>query len=269
MLLPQDFFRLVFEGNGGDNVGEVFDLGFGVDFIHTREFAIGYSRSFIDDKLRIGGRIKYIAGINAIQTERNDLTFETSEKAFTYNVKSDLKFNSSLTPIDSNTTLNSILFGNQQNRWFGIDVCANLKLNKKLSVSASIIDLGVVRWRDNLETTYTKNPGVYHEYRGMDIQDFIGDSANQKKGFETFKDTLMEVIALETSSDDFNTGLLGEFYVGGNLHITKNHNIGALMYGSFYKKEFYPALTLSWNSQIGRVLALSASYTMYRLLVLD
>lgn len=264
VLLPQDFFRLVFEGNGGDNVGEVFDLGFGVDFIHTREFAVGYSRSFIDDKLRIGGRIKYIAGINAIQTERNDLTFETSEKAFTYNVKSDLKFNSSLTPIDSNTTLNSILFGNQQNRGFGIDVGANLKLNKKLSVSASIIDLGVVRWRDNLKTTYTKNPGVYHEYRGMDIQDFIGDSANQKKGFETFKDTLMEVIALETSSDDFNTGLLGEFYVGGNLHITKNHNIGALMYGSFYKKEFYPALTLSWNSQIGRVLALSASYTMYR-----
>ena len=36
------------------------------------------------------------------------------------------------------------------------------------------------------------------------------------------------------------------------------------MYGSFYKKEFYPALTLSWNSQIGRVLALSDSYTMYR-----
>ena len=40
VLLPQDFFRLVFEGNGGDNVGEVFDLGFGVDFIHTREFAV-------------------------------------------------------------------------------------------------------------------------------------------------------------------------------------------------------------------------------------
>ena len=64
VLLPQDFFRLVFEGNGGDNVGEVFDLGFGVDFIHTREFAVGYSRSYIDDKLRIGGRIKYIASFD-------------------------------------------------------------------------------------------------------------------------------------------------------------------------------------------------------------
>ena len=264
VLLPPDFFRLVFEGNGGDNVGDVFDLGFAMDFIHTREFALGYSRSFIDDKLRIGGRIKYIAGINAIQTERNDLIFETSAKAFTYNVKSDLKFNSSLMPIDSNTTLNSVLLGNQQNSGFGIDVGANLKLNKKLSLSASIIDLGVVQWKDNLKSTFTKNPGVYHEYRGMDIQDFLVDSSNQKKGFEKFKDTLMEIIALDTSSESFSTGLMGEFYVGGNLHITKNHNIGALMYGSFYKKEFYPALTLSWNSQIGRVLALSASYTMYR-----
>ena len=264
VLLPPDFFRLVFEGNGGDNVGDVFDLGFAMDFIHTREFALGYSRSFIDDKLRIGGRIKYIAGINAIQTDRNDLVFETSEKAFTYNVKSDLKFNSSLMPIDSNATLNSVLLGNPQNSGFGIDVGANLKLNKKLSLSTSIIDLGVVQWKDNLKSTFTKNPGVYHEYRGMDIQDFLVDSSNQKKGFETFKDTLMEIIALDTSSESFSTGLMGEFYVGGNIHITKNHNIGALMYGSFYKKEFYPALTISWNSQIGRILAFSASYTMYQ-----
>jgi len=262
--LPSDFFRLVFEGNGGDNVGDVFDLGFAMDFIHTREFALGYSRSFIDDKLRIGGRIKYIAGINAIHTERNDLIFETSEKAFTYNVKSDLKFNSSLMPIDSNTTLNSVLLGNQQNSGFGIDVGANIKLNRKLSISASIIDLGVVKWKGNLKSTFTKNPGVYHEYKGMDIQDFLVDSSNQKKGFETFKDTLMEIIALDTSSESFSTGLMGEFYVGGNLRITKNHNIGALMYGSFYRKEFYPALTLSWNSQIGNILALSASYTIYR-----
>ena len=264
VLLPSDFFRLVFEGNGGDNVGDVFDLGFAMDFIHTREFALGYSRSFIDDKLRIGGRIKYIAGINAIQTERNDLIFETSEKAFTFNVKSDLKFNSSLMPIDSNTTLNSVLLGNQQNSGFGIDVGANIKLNKKLSISASIIDLGVVQWKGNVKSTFTKNPGVYHEYRGMDIKDFLVDSSNQKKGFETFKDTLMEIIALDTSSESFSTGLMGEFYVGGNLRITKNHNVGALMYGSFYRKEFYPALTLSWNSQIGNILALSASYTIYR-----
>ncbi|NBV57790.1 MAG: hypothetical protein EBR72_08375 [Bacteroidetes bacterium] len=160
--------------------------------------------------------------------------------------------------------MNSVLLGNQQNSGFGIDVGANLKLNKKLSLSASIIDLGVVQWKDNLKSTFTKNPGVYHEYKGMDIQDFLVDSTNQKKGFETFKDTLMEIIALDTSSEYFSTGLMGEFYVGGNLHITKNHNIGALMYGSFYKKEFYPALTLSWNSQIGRILAFSASYTMYR-----
>ena len=94
--------------------------------------------------------------------------------------------------------------------------------------------------------------------------EFIGDSSNQKRGFESFRDTLIEIIALDTSSESFNTGLMGEFYVGGNFHITKNHNIGALMYGSFYRKEFYPALTLSWNSQIGNILALSASYTMYR-----
>ena len=34
--------------------------------------------------------------------------------------------------------------------------------------------------------------------------------------------------------------------------------------GSFYNKQFYPAMTLSWNSKFGRVLSASVSYTAMR-----
>ncbi len=77
-------------------------------------------------------------------------------------------------------------------------------------------------------------------------------------------DTLLDIFALDTTNTSFTTGLLGEFYLGGNFRINDRHNAGVLFYGSFYNKQFYPALTLSWNSKLGRILALSASYTAMR-----
>lgn len=264
LLVPTDFFKLVFEGNGGANVGEKFDLGFGIDLIHSREFALGFNRSFIKDKLRLGGRFKYVIGLNAIQTERNDISFTTTNQAFTYRVKSDLKINSSLMELDSNTTLNDVLFGNPKNSGFGIDMGAQLKLNKKISLSASVVDLGIIHWKENTKSTFSSKPNTTYEYKGMDIQEFSKDSSGRISGFQSFKDTLVDVLSLDSSSNLFTTGLLGEFYVGANINITANHNLGALMYGSFYQKEFYPALTLSWNSQFARVLGLSVSYTLFK-----
>ena len=48
-------------------------------------------------------------------------------------------------------------------------------------------------------------------------------------------------------------------------YVTQNlSNDCILLYGSFYNRSFYPALTLSWNSQLGRILAVSGSYTISR-----
>jgi len=262
-LMHQDYFKLFLEGNGGPNIGHEFDLAFGLDILHTREFALGFSRSFLSDKLRLGVRGKYVLGLNAIQTAQNDLTFTTSEKAFTFNVASDIKINSSFIEIDTNNLVSSILFSNRNNSGFGLDLGAEYKLNKKISLSASILDLGVVKWETNAQSSSSKNPGAVFEYSGVDVQNFFADSTGKTTGFEALKDTLEEVLGLNTKDEQFTTGLLGEFYVGGNFHLTDNHNIGALMYGSFYQKKFYPALTLSWNSQFGKILGLSASYTVF------
>jgi hypothetical protein len=262
--IPNDIFKLAFEGNGGENLGYDFNFNFGLDVIQTREFAIGYNRSLLDDKLKVGGKLKYIRGLNVISTHKNDVVFTTNPDDFSYNVKADIEINASAPLLDEETDPLVALLGSPRNSGFGIDLGASYDLNEKITLSASVIDLGRVFWKENTTNIKSKNPGATFKYRGIDIKEYLGNSSSGSEGFDALADTLLDIFALDTTQKSFSTGLLGEFYLGGNLKITDRHNAGVLFYGSFYNKQFYPAATLSWNSEFGRILALSASYTIMR-----
>jgi|TARA_B110000902_G_scaffold83150_1_gene98695 hypothetical protein len=266
VAIPKDFLKLAFEGNGGANVGYDFNFNFGLDILHTREFALGYSRSLLKDKLTVGGRLKYVQGLNVVNTVKNDVVFTTHDRAYGYTVSADIEVDVSTPFLDSTLTpeqATRALLGNG-NSGFGIDLGAQLKLTDKISLSASIVDLGVIKWNNNTSNIKSINAGASFDYNGIDVIDYIGDSVSGGAGFVALGDTLLDVFALDTSNSSFTTGLLGEFYLGANLNITKNHNAGLLVYGSFNNKQFFPAVTLSWNSMFGKLLALSASYSVVR-----
>jgi hypothetical protein len=264
--VPKDFLKLAFEGNGGANVGYDFNFNFGVDILHTREFALGYSRTLLNDKLAIGARVKYVQGLNVVNTAKNDVRFTTNERAFGYTVTADIELNASTPFLDSTLTTEekAKALVNNGNNGFGLDFGAEYKLTDKIRISASVMDLGVLRWRNNVTNIKSRDPGASFDYNGVDIRDYLGDSVSGGEGFRALGDTLLDVFALDTSKSSFTTGLLGEFYMGANYYIAKKHNAGVLFYGSFNNKQFFPALTVSWNSQIGKFLAISASYSIMR-----
>ncbi|MBT8326198.1 MAG: hypothetical protein KJP21_00660 [Bacteroidia bacterium] len=266
--VPGDFFTFVFEGNGGNNLGKTFDFDWGVDVLHTREYALGYQRSLLDDRLRVGGRLKYVYGLLAVNTERNDLKFTTDPESFALNIESDLKVNmaSSYLQMGPGTIEPDPIkaaFGADNKGW-GFDLGASFDLTNRITLSASLVDMGQLYWKENTVNYQSTNPGASFEFRGVDIKDYIGDSAEYTGGIEELGDSLIEVFGLDSVNQNFTTTLLGEFYIGGTFKLTEKHKAGALFYGSFYNRNFYPALTLSWNSKFGRVLGLSASYTMMR-----
>mgnify|MGYP001342161377 CR=1 FL=1 len=265
--LPTDLFKVAFEGNGGENLGYDFNFNLGLEVIHTREFALGYSRSFLEDKLRLGAKVKYIRGMNAISTVNNDIVFNTNEDNFAYTLTGDIEVNASTPLLDSAYIVanpSAAIFGSPENNGLGFDFGMRLDLTDRLVLSASVIDLGSIKWNAQTTNIKSKNPGASFTYRGIDINEYIGDSASAGQGFEALGDTLVEVFALDTTKNSFSTGLLGEFYLGANYKITERQNAGLLLYGSFYNQKFYPTATVSLNTQLGRVLALSGSYTVSR-----
>jgi hypothetical protein len=264
--IPKDLLKLAFEGNGRENLGYDFNFNFGLDVLYTREFAVGYSRTLLNDKLTIGGRLKYIQGLNVINTVKNDVKFTTNEQNFGYTVSADIEVNASTPFLDSLLTPEQRLSAliNNGNNGFGLDIGVQYDLTDKIRLSASVLDLGVVKWENNITNIKSRNSGASFDYNGLDVRDYISDSVNGSAGFSALGDTLLDVFALDTSKSSFTSGLLSEFYIGGNYRITDKHNIGALVYGSFNNKQFLPAVTLSWNSRFGKVLVLSASYSIMR-----
>ena len=266
VYLPGDLFKLAFEGNGAQNLGYEFKFNVGADILHTRELAVGYQRTFLGDKLKVGGRLKYVYGVSTINTERNDLTFTTNRGNYAYNLKSDIKLNvaSSFLSIQDGFEPDpaKVAFGAKNNGW-GIDLGAQYELTNRIDLSASVVDLGYINWNENTLNIQSRDPNAEFTFRGVDLKDF-SNSDSTGGGLEALGDTLLDVFALDTFNNSFSTTLMGGMYVGGTFKIFEKHKAGALLYGSFYNKTFYPGLTLSWNSRFGRVLGVSASYCVLR-----
>lgn len=261
--IPNDLLKYVFEGNSAATVASDLNFNFGLDLLHTREFSLGFNRTFLKERLTLGARAKYISGQNMIQTVKNDMRFRINPADLRLDVQADIEVNKSTPFLEDQrgVSVKQRIFGNPSNSGFGLDLGATLDLNKRITLTASIIDLGQIYWND-AQKIKSKKPGSTFSYSG--IEHLISDSIGFQNSFQNLSDTLLQIFALETTSTSFSTGLLGEFYMGANLRVNARHNAGALIYGSFYKKQFYPAITFSWNSEFGRFMALSISYTTMR-----
>ncbi len=272
MALPGDLFKFIGEGNGGSNLGYQFDFNVGTDVMSVNEYAIGYQRTSLGDRLKLGARLKYVQGLAILETTKNDISLTTDPNSFAYKIKGDIEINAAApfslssaaagiaTP-NPEDILNSILSGSNNSGW-GLDVGAHFELTERLNFSASVVDLGFVKWQKNTYRLKSKNPGAIFEFKGLDVRELLDSNSG---GAQVIMDTIINTFAVDTSSGaSFTTGLMGDMYAGATFKIFEKHKAGAVMQGNFYNKEFYPALTLSWNSRFGRVLGLSASYTMMR-----
>jgi Family of unknown function (DUF5723) len=275
LTYPRDFISFITQGNGGKNINREFNFAFGIDFLQYIDVGIGYSRKLLDDKLTIGGRYRYIKGINVISTERNKILLRTDPDTYDLTVASDIKINaaSSLFPVDdldlvsqfndAPINYNNLLKGD--NTGWAIDLGADYKFSDKITLSAAINNIGKINWNTNTFNIVSENPGASYSYTGIDVENiFDADGFNIIESFQNIGDTLEEKFNLTETATTFSTGLFAEFYLGGNYNISKDHNAGILFYGNKYQDRFNPAVTLSWNSKLTNIFAFSGSYTITR-----
>ncbi|MFT5724692.1 MAG: hypothetical protein ACI9JN_001813 [Bacteroidia bacterium] len=277
---PGDFFQFITQGNGGSNLNRKFDFGFGLDMMSYGEIGLGYSRKLMNERLTVGGRLHLIKGIAVLTTNESTFNFTTDKQTFDYTLQSNIEINSANSfsdidgfnpfdtlnskinnPGDFTETVNSIL--GSSNRGMAIDLGVVYRPTKKITVSASIINLGKITWNTNTYNWKSKNPNASYVFNGLNPDNalaFKGEDFNA--AMTEFTDTLKSTFDLDTNTNTFKTGLFAQFYLGGNYNLTKNHNAGILLHGSFYKKTIDPAITLSWNSKLTKIVGISATYSI-------
>ncbi|MFH1005254.1 MAG: DUF5723 family protein [Bacteroidota bacterium] len=259
---PKDFMEFLWKGNG--NMSKEINLNFGINFSHYREYGFGYARE-INDKLTVGGKLSYLSGMENVWTEKSDIIFYTDPLTFDYTAKSNIIINTS--GIDSNSfeninVINYAFKKKKKNKGMGINLGSVYKYNNKFTFSASIIDIGFIKWKDSPTNYQSKNPGASFTYQGIDITK-LNDSLTIGESLNTISDSLVKIFKIDTVRHNYTTRLSTQFYLGTNYYVTERSNAGILFYSQVFDKTIHPSVSLSYNQRVGRWLNASASYSIY------
>ncbi|MFN4234723.1 MAG: DUF5723 family protein [Bacteroidia bacterium] len=260
---PKDLIEFAWRGNGALLDKELlFNVGF--DFSHYTEYGLNYSRK-INDKLTVGARIKYLNGKENIQTKASDVRLLTDSKGFDITAQSNIIINTSGiadTSAFSNFDFIKYYFRRSNNGVAG-DIGATYKFNDHFSISASANDIGYISWNAHVRNYVSKNANAKFTYQGIELNQFFNDSTSIDQAFEKVADSLANTFEIVEQQNAYKSGLGPRFYLGGNYTINPNHDIGLLVYARSFDKRLHPGVSLSYNLRLGRILGLSAAYSIY------
>lgn len=263
------------------------DEKFGGQRLEINSFAevgLGFARD-INSRLTIGGKVKALLGIGNIKLDVSDVSFKT--KGMTgvefdeygnfnidpsrlggeaeINAQATLESSSKLLELQQgdNGYIDEIDFGSFGFAGYGvgIDLGASYRLLDNLTISASVLDLGFIKW--GKENTYIA--------QGNAEQTRTFTSNNPQEAYDFMDDiTSGEVLnfdMLEMSSQKANesrtTSLTSTVVVGAEYALLNNWLVvGALYTGRFAKPKTLNELTFSANIRPKNYFNVAVSYSV-------
>jgi hypothetical protein len=266
LIYSKDLFRLINEGNGSSTfLGNTADLsGLKVNMNAYLEYGLGYNRS-INEKLTIGGRLKVLSGIANIHTSRSEMKLWTNPVTYDINLSGGYGINSSNTFYFSDSI-------NQENRTsaliqspfsfknlgLGIDLGATYKLTEKIELNASIVDLGYITWKNNIQNYSSKE--IDYTFKGVDINAVLFDSVNVAKGLQ---DTLQNIFKNQSNNSTYRTSLYTRFYVSGRYQLNKMVSANVIVCNQLLESHNRMSLAIGTNIKLKNWLAMNVNYAAF------
>ncbi len=259
---PKNFMEFIWKGNGA-MLDKDLNFNFGLNFSHYREYALGAARE-INDKLSVGVKLKYLYGMENLYTKKSDITLSTASKDFAITAKANIEINSSGLDDDSTDFSVSNYAFKRKNNGAGIDLGGVYKATEKFTLSASVLDLGFIKW-SNAPTNYVSHDeNSRFTYNGLELNQIINsDSSNTKDIGKVLGDSLSKIFKIDTLHNSYTTKLSTQFYLGANYNVTENGTAGVLLYGQVFDKSVHPGISFSYNQKFFKWLSVSASYSAY------
>ncbi len=263
MNYTEDFVELIYKGNAGFDDNTANFEGIGINSIHYREYAFGLSHQ-LNEKLRLGVRLKYLYGMENIYTQRTDISLVTDPETFDLLFLADFSVKTSGIEEfkEFGRSPNDYLFG-RNNHGLAIDFGGDFKINEKLSLNASVLDLGFIKWKD-YTINYTNN-GEAFNYEGIELNVFANEenpTDNGETSIDRVLDSMLKALKIDTTYDSYTTPLTGRFYIGANYKLNDQSMIGGVIQSEVFQKKIIPSITMSYNRKISKLFSVSGSYTI-------
>jgi hypothetical protein len=286
--LPKDFAEFLVNGNLYKSDFNFSDLGQNAMLFH--EFALGASYN-LDDEMQFGVRAKILLGGANITTRSSDITLRTSIDE--WRVNSDIKIDASIPfledlPVDEEGYLDidslrnmdsDLIFGFPSGEWrdfisgnplstmtgiknpgFALDLGFSYRPIEQLNVSASVIDLGFIRWRNYV---YNFHQDFKYTFEGIEFRvDEFWQDEDYNPG-EELLDSIQDEVKIRVSQNKYTTMLKGKVYLGVAYDLNDWVRFGALFRTRIANYKFYNQYTVSANIQPISMFSASLSYSYY------
>jgi len=270
--IPQSMFEYLRRVNNTEDInGSFSNMNFNLNAY--AEIGLGYSRQ-ITEKLSVGGRVKVLLGIaraemavdnfdiyvddaltNGDYTELNP--YQTYGSA-TVNARvsttmkgGGLSFDETTGQIDG-FDIDGSNFG-IAGAGFGIDLGASYKVWDNLTVSAAVLDLGFIKWKEG-ETTVAAPANGSFEVTGSNYQDFLDGDFLSMDRFNFVQD--------KEVAEDTKTTLASTILLAGEYGLLDNKlSVGAIYTARFAEPKTLNELTFSATYRPKNWFNIAASYS--------
>lgn len=236
---PKGLFQLINEGNGSPNfLGKRADMdGLGFEANSFMEFGLGINRS-INQKLNIGAKLKVLSGIANVNTAESQVGLTTDATDFSLTLDGKMRINSSnsLFYAENNTNAAEEIAKsayNFKNLGFALDAGATYQLTPKLSLNASILDLGYIKWKTAIKNY--ESSSINYTFKGVDLEDALFNNADIGQNLE---DTLNKIFDYQSNTSSYSAALHAKLYIGGAYKLNKYFTANLTVYNSFFQSRY-------------------------------
>jgi len=221
---------------------------------HFREIGLGYAAP-VNERFNFGIRGKLLVGMANFSTPNNfNATLNSSGEAFQLDARwENFAIRTSGQDIYSGDegNLGSHLLFNS-NLGVAADIGATIHLNRYYTVTASLLDVGFISWKENI-VSETLNDTTFR-YSGLELED-LGSIR------QVLEDSLVDAFIPEDNFDPYTSWLPMRAYGSWIYHFRKNTDIYVSGGARYVQRQLKMLYGVGVNQKIGRVLTASVSAT--------
>ena len=261
-MYPDGLTGLILHGNAA-YIGEEISLSPRIDHIAYLENAIGGSY-IINDKLTVGTRLKILKGISHNSMQGSDFTLYTDPETYALTLTGNMNTKAAgaifqydfLNEDGEVFDANKLRYSSFQNNGFAIDLGATYKINNRLELGFSALNLGSINWKNAGEFYMDE---VKAEFKGLDAKELFNKDSQETEEFGNDIEDQLEYGYRKVAS--YRSGLPTQFYLSARYELARNLHANGLFFSELYEGRFMPAFSAAVNKDFGRRLSTSVSYT--------
>jgi hypothetical protein len=224
--------------------------------LYYREYSIGYAKEVIKGKFAVGIRAKLYFGKSSMVSDVSGTVVPNSDNSIDLQTSGLLKISTPLKIITDNSVLSAVELSNgftvgnylmnSHNTGTGFDVGFNYKLTPDLALSASLVDVGAIKWNNNLNT-----------------MKFVGNGTIKPGPASSPRiDDFSQLYKIETDSLPFSTSLPTTFYAGLKYRLDPKWNISIVNRFISTQSMSFNSLSVTGVYDVKKNLSISSGYSI-------